>query len=59
MTAQNNAGTTADQATQSDQNQNQNQSDQAEQLPETASPLPLLGLLGFGSLAAGWFARRK
>lgn len=28
-------------------------------LPQTASPLPLLGLLGIGSLAAGLFQRRK
>jgi LPXTG-motif cell wall-anchored protein len=36
------------------------QADQgAGQLPQTASPLPLLGLLGLGSLAVGFFARRK
>ena len=29
------------------------------ELPQTASPLPLLGLLGFGSMAAGLLARRK
>jgi len=28
-------------------------------LPQTASPLPLLGLLGLGSLAAGLVSRRK
>jgi LPXTG-motif cell wall-anchored protein len=28
-------------------------------LPQTASPLPLLGLLGMGSLAAGVLTRRK
>jgi LPXTG-motif cell wall-anchored protein len=28
-------------------------------LPQTASPLPLLGLLGMGSLAAGVFTRKK
>lgn len=28
-------------------------------LPQTASPLPLLGLLGFGSLVTGLVARRK
>ena len=28
-------------------------------LPQTASPLPLLGLLGFGSLAAGLIGRKK
>lgn len=29
------------------------------QLPQTASPLPLLGLLGLGSLVAGFVSRRK
>ena len=28
-------------------------------LPQTASPLPLLGLLGMGSLAAGGATRKK
>jgi LPXTG-motif cell wall-anchored protein len=28
-------------------------------LPQTASPLPLLGLLGFGSTAVGAFLRRR
>jgi LPXTG-motif cell wall-anchored protein len=28
-------------------------------LPQTASPLPLLGFLGLGSLAAGLMGRRK
>jgi LPXTG-motif cell wall-anchored protein len=28
-------------------------------LPQTASPLPLLGLLGFGSMAAGLISRKK
>jgi LPXTG-motif cell wall-anchored protein len=28
-------------------------------LPQTASPLPLLGLLGFGATAAGAFLRRR
>jgi LPXTG-motif cell wall-anchored protein len=28
-------------------------------LPQTASPLPLLALLGFGSLSAGLIRRRK
>jgi LPXTG-motif cell wall-anchored protein len=28
-------------------------------LPQTASPLPLLGLLGLGSLGAGFLSRRK
>lgn len=30
-----------------------------EKLPQTASPLPLLGLIGMGSMAAGLIARRK
>jgi hypothetical protein len=30
-----------------------------QKLPQSASPLPLLGLLGLGSLATGLFARRK
>lgn len=30
-----------------------------EKLPQTASPLPLLGLLGFGSLLSGFWARFK
>jgi hypothetical protein len=29
------------------------------QLPQTASPLPLLGLLGLGSLITGLVARKK
>jgi len=29
------------------------------QLPQTASPLPLLGLLGIGSLAAGIVSRKR
>src|SRR5207248_2847609 len=28
-------------------------------LPQTASPLPLMGLIGFGSLVSGFIARRK
>jgi LPXTG-motif cell wall-anchored protein len=35
-----------------------NKADQAA-LPQTASPLPLLGLLGFGSTALGAFLRRR
>lgn len=30
-----------------------------QKMPQTASPLPLLGLLGFGSLVSGLVARRK
>jgi LPXTG-motif cell wall-anchored protein len=35
------------------------QGKQAKALPQTASPLPLLGLLGLGSLATGLVSRRK
>ena len=42
----------------SDMDQNQNANGQ-KQLPQTASPLPLLGLLGLGSLVTGLAARRK
>jgi hypothetical protein len=50
-----------------DQNQagNANAGNQAagqsagQKLPQTASPLPLLGLLGFGSLVTGFMGRRK
>jgi LPXTG-motif cell wall-anchored protein len=62
-----NAGQTS--ATTSDQNGNQvrhisdmdqnGTSGQNSKLPQTASPLPLLGLLGLGSLGAGLFGRRK
>ena len=34
-------------------------SDSDNKLPQTASPLPLLGLLGFGSLLSGFWARFK
>jgi|GraSoiStandDraft_41_1057321.scaffolds.fasta_scaffold121014_3 LPXTG-motif cell wall-anchored protein len=37
----------------------QDQGAKAGNLPQTASPLPLLGLLGMGSLAAGVLTRRK
>jgi LPXTG-motif cell wall-anchored protein len=45
----------------SDQSATPSASDQTAQnkLPQTASPLPLLGLLGFGSLLGGLVARRK
>jgi hypothetical protein len=32
--------------------------DAAKQLPQTSTILPLLGLIGLGSLVAGLFARR-
>jgi|ERR1051326_175130 LPXTG-motif cell wall-anchored protein len=50
---QNAAGTSAT----SDQNANTDAN--GKKLPQTASPLPLLGLLGVGSLAAGVISRRK
>jgi LPXTG-motif cell wall-anchored protein len=37
----------------------QNNAAQKGALPQTASPLPLLGLLGFGSTAVGAFLRRR
>jgi len=40
------------QATEGDQSAGAN-------LPQTASPLPLLGLLGLGSIGAGLLSRRK
>jgi hypothetical protein len=45
----------------SDMDQNTSATDQnaSAKLPQTASPLPLLGLLGLGSLAAGLISRRK
>lgn len=41
-----------------DQNQAGNQA-AGQKLPQTASPLPLLGLMGLGSLVTGLMARRK
>jgi LPXTG-motif cell wall-anchored protein len=41
-----------------DQNQNASAQNNGK-LPQTASPLPLLGLLGLGSLGLGLFSRRK
>jgi len=35
------------------------QTDDAAALPQTASPLPLIALLGLGALAAGLVSRRK
>lgn len=42
-----------------DQNAGNNSSSANNKLPQTASPLPLLGFLGLGSLAAGLMSRRK
>ena len=41
------------------QNADQSNGQAKSELPQTASPLPLLGLLGFSSLLGGLFARRK
>jgi LPXTG-motif cell wall-anchored protein len=35
------------------------QSNAGANLPQTASPLPLLGLLGLGSIGAGLLSRKK
>src|SRR5579859_7465573 len=72
QTGQSNAQSTTTTSDQSSNNQNANQGihqysdmDQnagntaSKGLPQTASPLPLLGLIGFGSLAAGLLGRRK
>lgn len=37
----------------------QDQADMDDQLPQTATPLPLLALLGFGALVTGLWSRRK
>lgn len=37
----------------------QGTANQGEKLPQTASPLPLLGLLGLGSVVAGVAARKR
>ncbi|HSE49275.1 MAG TPA: LPXTG cell wall anchor domain-containing protein [Terriglobales bacterium] len=48
--------TTTDTQGAADQNANQGT---GETLPQTASPLPLIGLLGVGSLVAGVVARKR
>jgi hypothetical protein len=51
---------TADQsATAASTDQNADKSNSDQKLPQTASPLPLLGLLGLGSLVSGLIARKK
>ncbi len=50
--------TNANSANTSDQNTDTGAAKSGKKLPQTASPLPLLGLLGLGSLASG-FAMRK
>jgi len=42
-----------------DQSKSATSSQNGEQLPQTASPLPLMGLMGMGSLLTGLFIRRK
>jgi LPXTG-motif cell wall-anchored protein len=49
------SSTASDQSNTSSADQNAKSSE----LPQTASPLPLLGLLGFGSLLTGLVARKK
>ncbi len=55
--------TTSDQTTKStatsDQNANAGTNAKGGKLPQTATPLPLLALLGMGSLTGGIAARRK
>jgi LPXTG-motif cell wall-anchored protein len=60
------AGNTGQSSTNADQNANQGvkhysdmDQNSGQKLPQTASPLPLLGLIGLGSLAGGLIARRK
>lgn len=43
----------------SNPDQNAGAAPNGKKLPQTASPLPLLGLLGVGSLAAGVVSRRR
>ena len=64
--AGNATGNTGQSSTSADQNANQGvrhysdiDENNSQKLPQTASPLPLLGLLGLGSLAGGLIARRK
>jgi hypothetical protein len=52
------AGNQPSSAAPSEQEQTTNQPT-GQNLPQTASPLPLLALLGFGSLGASWIFRRK
>jgi hypothetical protein len=63
QTAPSTSSTTADQNAPSAANPADQKADQSaksgEELPQTASPLPLLGLLGLGSLVTGLVARKK
>ncbi|MGZ4813317.1 MAG: LPXTG cell wall anchor domain-containing protein [Terriglobales bacterium] len=63
MSAQSNAAPSSATGTSSDAGAQSNatSSDQTAgaNLPQTASPLPLLGLLGIGSIGAGLLSRRK
>jgi LPXTG-motif cell wall-anchored protein len=58
-TDQNAANATQSGAAAANDNTQTAQNKAAGNLPQTASPLPLLGLLGFGSLAAGIVTRRR
>lgn len=58
------AAVTADQSAAADQNTVAQDAgaplqDENASLPQTASPLPLLGLIGLGSLGLGFFSRRR
>jgi len=58
-TADQNANATADQSAAAPADQNATSSNAKGALPQTASPLPLLGLLGFGSMLGGLLTRRR
>jgi LPXTG-motif cell wall-anchored protein len=49
--------TTSDQNATADTNANADQNANGKKLPQTATPLPLLALLGMGSLTSGIVAR--
>jgi LPXTG-motif cell wall-anchored protein len=53
------AGTAADDQTAPADQQQADQAAQGEQLPQTASPLPLLALLGLTSLGGAVLSRRR
>jgi LPXTG-motif cell wall-anchored protein len=57
--AANDQNANADQSNAAAAGADQNNAADKAALPQTASPLPLLGLLGFGSTAVGAFLRRR